>query len=354
LSHQEEIVDLILQQYSQQKSRDALLFEALQTKALVQPDLIKLGYQNAQHWRNIANTYRELGMLSGGSEPEWLIFPTDDGGVPGWLIYTLFGFAVLIIVAALIWLWTAVLFHRLKSAIGTPRLSVVMSVLFVCLSIPILIFILFYNYHANSVAIVSTLNEDVAKNARTSIENAQNLIQPVGSTLRLLATAASADPAFFRTEQSRDFLYQALTSAPQIDAAYVSFEDGYHRVVTRIDDDRRRSDPQIPATANWHSSYIDDYSAGETRTRHRLFFDIWPHLVGRYDVATTMDIRSLPGYQAAKESGPLVITEPSINPDTGYPVIFVRFPIVRDGEFIGCATANITLDIRAFRGSFRE
>ena len=56
-------------------------------------------------------------------------------------------------------------------------------------------------------------------------------------------------------------LYQALTSAPQIDAAYVSFEDGYHRVVTRIDDDRRRSDPKIPPTANWHSSYIDGFSA---------------------------------------------------------------------------------------------
>jgi hypothetical protein len=125
----------------------------------------------------------------------------------------------------------------------------------------------------------------------------------------------------------------------------VSFEDGYHRVVTRIDDDRRRSDPLIPAAANWHSSYIDDFSTGEKRSRHRTFFDIWPHVVGQYDVATTMDVRTLQGYQAAKESLSLVVTEPSINPDTGYPVIFLRFPIVRNGDFIGCATANITLDI---------
>ena len=40
LSHKEEIVDLILRRYSQQKSRDALLFEAIRTEALVQPDLI--------------------------------------------------------------------------------------------------------------------------------------------------------------------------------------------------------------------------------------------------------------------------------------------------------------------------
>jgi adenylate cyclase len=206
--------------------------------------------------------------------------------------------------------------RHLRAALGTPKLSVVMPVLFVCLSIPILIFILLYNYHINSVAIGSTLQEDIAKTNQASIENAEDFIQPVASTLRLLAAAASADPAFFRTEQSRDFLYQALTSAPQIDAAYVSFEDGYHRVVTRIDDDRRRSDPQIPGTANWHSSYIDDFSTGEKRSRHRTFFDTWPHVVGQYDIATTMDVRTLEGYQAAKESLSLVVTEPSINPDT--------------------------------------
>src|SRR5712671_1450610 len=77
-------------------------------------------------------------------------------------------------------------------------------------------------------------------------------------------------------------LYRALTSAPQIDAAYVSFEDGYHRVVTRMDDDRRRSASKIQPTANWHSSYIDDFSAGKNRARHRTFFDTWAHAVDQY------------------------------------------------------------------------
>jgi len=253
--------------------------------------------------------------------------------------------ALVVVVAALLWLWLKVLGYRLKAALTLPKLSAVMSLLFVCLSVPILIFILLYNYHANSVAIASTLREDVAKTDQASIENAENFIQPVASTLRLLAAMAASDPALFRTEQSREVLYQALTSAPQIDAVYVSFEDGYHRVVTRVDDDRRRSDPQIPPTANWHSSYIDNFSAGKDRTRHRTFFDTWPHVLGQYDVATTMDIRTLPGYQAAKESRSLAVTEPTINPDTGYPIISLRFPIVINGVFIGCASANITLDI---------
>jgi adenylate cyclase len=125
----------------------------------------------------------------------------------------------------------------------------------------------------------------------------------------------------------------------------VSFEDGYHRVVTRIDDDRRRSDSKIPASANWHSSFIDDFSVGKDRARHRTFSDTWPHVVGRYSNETTLDIRTLPGYAAAKESRGFAITDPSINPDTGYPIISVRYPIIRDGVFIGAASANITLDV---------
>jgi class 3 adenylate cyclase len=140
-------------------------------------------------------------------------------------------------------------------------------------------------------------------------------------------------------------LYSALTSGAHIDAVYVSFEDGYHRVVTRIDEDRRRADPAIPASANWHSSYVDAITYALLRVRHRKFFDKWPHQVGQYDVATEIDIRSLPGYQAAKMTRTLAVTEPSINPDTGFPIISLRIPIFHGVDFLGCASANITMDV---------
>jgi adenylate cyclase len=225
------------------------------------------------------------------------------------------------------------------------RLSAVMSALFVLLSIPMLIFILAYNYRQNAAAINATLNDVVTKTKQVSIDDAENLINPVAATLRLLAAAAAKDPEGFRDEASRDMLYQALTSAPQIDAAYLSFEDGFHRVVTRIDDDRRRSDPKIPPTANWHSSYIDAFAGQPRRVRHRTFYDTWPHVVGAYDVGTIEDIRTLAGYQAAKATRSLIVEGPWPNPDTGYPVITLRYPIIKDKTFIGCASANITLDV---------
>ena len=132
-----------------------------------------------------------------------------------------------------------------------------MSLLFIGLSIPILIFILIYNYNKNSAGMVLILNEAVLQTSQASVERTESVIDDTESPLRFLAEVATADPGYFRTEQSRDLLYRALTSATYIDAVYVSFEDGYHRVVTRIDADRRRSDPAIPTAANWHSSYID-------------------------------------------------------------------------------------------------
>ena len=220
-----------------------------------------------------------------------------------------------------------------------------MSLLFIGLSIPVLIFILIYNYNKNSAGIVSILNEAVAQTSQASVERTQDLIDHTESPLRFIAELAATDPGYFRTEQSRDLLYRALTSAAHIDAVYISFEDGYHRVVTRIDEDRRRADPQIPATANWYSSYIDAIAHALLRVRHRTFFDIWPHEVGKFDVATDADARTWPGYQSAKTTRTFVVTEPSINPNTGFPIISVRIPIFRGVEFLGCASANITVDV---------
>src|SRR5207302_3226920 len=137
------------------------------------------------------------------------------------------------------------------------------------------------------------LNGAVAQTSHAAVERTQDLIESTESPLRFLAQVAAADPGYFRTEASRDLLYRVLTSAAHIDAAYVSFEDGYHLVVTRIDEDRRRADPRIPAIANWHSSYIDAITYALLRVRHLTFFDIWPNQVGKSDVATETDIRTL-------------------------------------------------------------
>jgi ABC-type nitrate/sulfonate/bicarbonate transport system substrate-binding protein len=353
LAHKEATVDLILRTYSAKKSREALLFEAEQTEIFVGRDPDRIGEQDPARWRSIAATYRQLGLLTDDTVPAALIYDANDGSLRRWLIPLLLvpvGLATAAVVGyrnrrSLRGTVVRRGALRLVAAMGRPRLSLIMSLLFIGLSIPVLIFILIYNYNKNSAGMVAILNDAVAQTSQAGIERTENLIESTESPLRFLAEVASADPGYFRTEQSRDLLYRALTSAAHIDAIYVSFEDGYHRVVTRIDQDRRRADARIPAAANWHSSYIDAITFALSRVRHRTFFDIWPHQVGAYDVPTDTDIRLLPGYQAAKTTRTLAVTEPSVNPDTGFPIISLRIPIFRGVEFLGCASANITVDV---------
>jgi class 3 adenylate cyclase/ABC-type nitrate/sulfonate/bicarbonate transport system substrate-binding protein len=353
LANKEATVDLIIRSYSNKKSREALLFEAEHTEALVGRDPDRIGEQEPARWRSIAATYRKLGLLTDDTLPKALIYDGNDGSLWRWLIPLLLvpvGLAITVLVAyrsrrSLRGTMVRRGALRLVAAMGRPRLSLIMSLLFIGLSIPILIFILIYNYNKNSAGMVAILNEAVAQTSQAGVERTQDLIENTETPLRFLAELAAADPGYFRAEQSNDLLYRALTSGAYIDAAYVSFEDGYHRVVTRIDEDRRRADPRIPATANWHASYIDAITFALSRVRHRKFFDVWPNQVGKYDVGTDVDIRTLPGYQSAKTTRTLAVTEPSINPDTGFPIISLRIPIFRGVEFLGCASANITVDV---------
>jgi class 3 adenylate cyclase len=237
--------------------------------------------------------------------------------------------------------------ESIRRALTVRKISfqLCISVLFTALIVPVLFVILSYSYEKNSRNLIAMSDSSIDRARDDSISIAANLLDPVISTLRLTAEVAATNPDYFRTEESRNFLYQALTSADQIDAIYTSFEDGYHRVVTRVDADRRRSDPRIPAAANWHASYVDAFSAGRPRLRHRSFFATWPTVIARYDQPTTIDIRILPHYVAAKATGALAIADPSINPDTGYPVMSLGYPIISGGRFIGFVGANMTFTL---------
>ena len=120
-----------------------------------------------------------------------------------------------------------------------------MSLLFIGLSIPVLIFILIYNYNKNSAGIVSILNEAVAQTSQAGVERTQDLIDNTESPLRFRRTGRRRSRLFPNRTKPRSAVSRPDLAA-HIDAVYVSFEDGYHRVVTRIDEDRGAPIPGFP------------------------------------------------------------------------------------------------------------
>ncbi|HME90487.1 MAG TPA: hypothetical protein VKE49_03635 [Myxococcaceae bacterium] len=118
------MIELILSRYSTRKSREALLFEAVHSAALIQPDLIALGSQTAERWQDIAATYRDLGILADARLPEGLIYEASGHRrIPAWARWGVLGISLAALVA-----WIGTLLHkwirrRLETAHTKPRLS---------------------------------------------------------------------------------------------------------------------------------------------------------------------------------------------------------------------------------------
>ncbi len=104
MDHPDEIVDLILQKYSQKRSRDRLVFEAIETNRLMHPELIEIGHINPGRWKDIEQVYRDTGMMTGSVDLDAFLYKEKTGldlHQIYWIMTVLGG----VTTAALLWLF---------------------------------------------------------------------------------------------------------------------------------------------------------------------------------------------------------------------------------------------------------
>jgi PAS domain S-box-containing protein len=111
LAHPNEMVDLILRDYSQRKTRQHLLFEAEHTAQLMHAELIEIGHMNPGRWQHMADTYAEFGMLPREFSLAGFLYQVSEPRDLRWLYWTLAGVAVLA-VAAVGWVLPLVRLNR--------------------------------------------------------------------------------------------------------------------------------------------------------------------------------------------------------------------------------------------------
>ena len=63
MTHPEEIVQIIHARYNPNISMEHMRFEALQMASLMQPTVVEIGHMNSGRWRQISETYADLGMI---------------------------------------------------------------------------------------------------------------------------------------------------------------------------------------------------------------------------------------------------------------------------------------------------
>ncbi len=98
MAHPEELVDLILSDYSRDQSRAHLLFEAAETRKLILPAIVEIGHSNPGRWRHMADIFARAGMLEDSvdfdaflyrplaSLPAW-VRPAVLGGIGGTVLF---------------------------------------------------------------------------------------------------------------------------------------------------------------------------------------------------------------------------------------------------------------------------
>ena len=70
LSHQDELIDIILQKYAPHAEKDALAFEARGTYQMIMPDLTTLGSYREEKYAKVARIYHELGLVQSEKLPD--------------------------------------------------------------------------------------------------------------------------------------------------------------------------------------------------------------------------------------------------------------------------------------------
>ena len=113
-AHVDETIDLILSRYSTRHSRAHLLFEAQETRRLVLPHIVEIGYMHPGRWRHIADIYAEVGMIPPDADLTGFLFEDTPAAYPRWIFAAMLGGFLLAGGAVLI----ALRFRRLNVALS--------------------------------------------------------------------------------------------------------------------------------------------------------------------------------------------------------------------------------------------
>lgn len=116
LTHQSEIVDLILRKYQPKMSRTELNFEAQATYNLFQTDVVDIGYMSRERWQHIGNTYASSGMMPKDFTLDGFLFSPEEV-LPAWVYRALLWGGLAIVLGGILAAYIASLNLRLAASL---------------------------------------------------------------------------------------------------------------------------------------------------------------------------------------------------------------------------------------------
>ncbi len=100
--HSEEIIDLILNNYSKRHCREHLKYEADEIRKLVIPDVIKIGYMYDGRWNHIVRTYAKLDMVSEDVVPSGFMYVKEEIHYERIIYFIAYGVLIVVLLITLV------------------------------------------------------------------------------------------------------------------------------------------------------------------------------------------------------------------------------------------------------------
>jgi len=214
MEHPQEVIDLIIEHYGSQLSRDALKFEAEKTRELMLPRFIQIGHMNPGRWRRIADTFVGLGMLEPDYSLQDFLYSPAQGEPRTYLklILGVLAASVLLVAAVELLLFTfnlklkkSVELRTMELALGEQRFREIFN------STSDALFI-----HDPETGDIRDVNQTMLKMFRCSREEAMNL--PIG--------VFSEGKSPYGPAEAARWMRKALTEGPQVFEWHARRRDG--------------------------------------------------------------------------------------------------------------------------------
>ncbi|MCJ8168740.1 GGDEF domain-containing protein [Atopomonas sediminilitoris] len=117
LTHVDESIDVLLDKYVTDRSREHLQFEADSLRELIDPDVIAVGHMNPGRWQHIAQLHQKMGLIKGPLDWQRFLYQPEAAGAKPVDYRLLLSVLALALLAGVIAFWYRHLNARLRHEI---------------------------------------------------------------------------------------------------------------------------------------------------------------------------------------------------------------------------------------------
>ena len=242
---------------------------------------------------------------------------------------------------------------RRRTRFNLPLKATVL-VIFTAMTVPVLLGIVQVNY-LSSTRVARSYAADLIERFRTdTIQDIDNEFADLRSLVGTVAELGSLDADMFEDDRALSYLFRVLRHSDTVLSVYVGLEDGSFRQARRVHEPDVPIHGELPPPGADFAYRLVEPALGPPVLDRYVFLDAQQNRLGEVAAESGYDPRARPWYDSAIAAGTTMITDPEVFWAFGLIGFTVAAPFSEDGEVVGVAAADITLDsLSAYLASHR-